>query len=288
MKTFYPRTLNCWLKNFPPTIMITCGPNITELEGPWINGSQVILAQTPTSKVHQGIYEINAAVPAYQARYSTTGFDTDAWTMYLKMFGWGTFFAVSGDANYWLRLEKYFEIISSYTTKTISFSIEKNIYTGISKAIEVPGLYIPVPPVYNTVTTPGQDVNPPETAGHPGEFNHGIFADTVVLVHGSEVGISYVVGAPCVTTQTEFNANNYTIEIINAYASFWYYSCNGSWNEYIVQIYKAWDRGGFHVFFVKPILDQGGSVTYQIDYFFNWSAIIYNGVDVTSALRGIV
>ena len=47
MKLTYPKTLNVWFKNYPRVLKVTCGPNITELEGPWVEGSILLLQQTP-------------------------------------------------------------------------------------------------------------------------------------------------------------------------------------------------------------------------------------------------
>ena len=130
MKQEYSYSVNNWFKDFPRVFKMTCGPNITELEGPWVEDTQLDLIQTPLSKVHQGNYTIGSRLPDYQMIFTDSGSDTDFKIKYIE-YGWGTFVVLDNEPNYFLQIEKYCELWSGYNGKCVLFKKSEVLPTPI-------------------------------------------------------------------------------------------------------------------------------------------------------------
>ncbi len=162
MKYSYPASLNSWLKDFPSAFSLLCGQEFNNLDGPWGEGSRINFGETPLSKQDQGSYVEGQELPVKQAIYTNTG-DEDVWDIRCSMYSWGSFYAELGLNYYKLRVEKYFEIQSTYF-ETIKFSHVQTVITEILTSVEIPNVYIPeVPPV----DVPPPPVDPPPVPEPP-------------------------------------------------------------------------------------------------------------------------
>ena len=155
MKQDYSYSVNNWFKDFPRVFKMTCGPNITELEGPWVEDTQLDLIQTPLSKVHQGSYTIGSRLPDYQVIFTDSGSDTDFKIKYIE-YGWGTFIRAVNESNYFLQIEKYCELWSGYNGKCIFFKKFETLPTTIETYHNLTG-----------VTSPSSSPSPSPSPGTP-------------------------------------------------------------------------------------------------------------------------
>ena len=106
-KEGYPASLNCWLRNYPRYIKVTFGPEMDNLDGPWGNGSTILLERTgfDSPDTNPVVGEIP---PDVKVNYTDTGSET-SWIFRISMYGWGTFFSNHSGSNYFVNIEKYLE-----------------------------------------------------------------------------------------------------------------------------------------------------------------------------------
>jgi hypothetical protein len=141
-KLEYPESLNCWLKNFPPYIKVTFGPEMENLSGPWGNGSVVLLARIGFSAVDTNPVE-GEIPPDVKVTYSDNGSNI-GWVFKMGMYGWGNFFATIEGTNYYVLTEKLLEFESTYFTQVKKFLHREVFETQISEITEIPNVDIPV------------------------------------------------------------------------------------------------------------------------------------------------
>ena len=155
-KQGYPESLNCWLRDYPRFIKVTFGPEMENLDGPWGNGSVVLLERIGFDAIDTSPVT-DEVPPDIKVTYSNNGTDVD-WIFKMGMYGWGSFFADTEQPNYYVDLEKFLEFEST------SFSLKKfrsrtTVGTQILKSVEIPSVVVPkkviyVPPIGETPPDP--------------------------------------------------------------------------------------------------------------------------------------
>ncbi len=277
MKFAYPASLNSWLKDFPQSFSLLCGREFNNLDGPWGEGSRINFAETPLSKEDQGNYTQGQELPVKQAIYTNTG-DEDTWDARCSMYSWGSFYAEIGLNYYKLRVEKYFEIQSTYF-ETIKFSHTQTVVTEILTSVEIPNVYVPEEPPDNVypppIDPPIDPPPPPPVIGNPVQLDdHGGFWRG--LVWSAYTLLPEVPSVPLwgvSKVYSEFSENDY-IRVYTTgidWADF-----VAAWNQYGLAAYpwrglqvmllKNWLGGGILEFFFKE--QPEGSGTWRSEWVF--------------------
>lgn len=153
-KQGYPESLDCWLKDFPRYIKVIFGPGMDLVDGPWGNGSTVLLERigfdTPDTTPTVGVPQPNVKVT-----YSDNGTDSD-WIFKIGFYGWGTFFATIPGTNYYILTEKFLEFESIYFSKK-KFKYLEVFETQIGEGVSIPNVDIPVEIIDNPPSDPGNE-----------------------------------------------------------------------------------------------------------------------------------
>lgn len=195
-KQGYPESLNCWLRDYPRYIKVTFGSEMGNLDGPWDNGSVILLERIgfdppDTSPV------VDEVPPDIKVTYSDNGTDV-GWIFKMGMYGWGTFFATIAGANYYVGLEKSLEFESTYFNLK-RFRYKEVVETEISKTIEIPSVTVPVEVIYNP--PPGEPppgyVPPPGRVPPPVTIYWDSLARTLVAYYSTLLNLdpTYTVSA---------------------------------------------------------------------------------------------
>ncbi|TVM31160.1 hypothetical protein [Oceanidesulfovibrio marinus] len=133
MKASYPSSLNAWFEGFLPQVRMKIGP---ELAGNgYGEGYLAVLSETPSSRL-EVVYTEEESLPDYQVIYTNNGQD-EGWLLKLVFYGWGTFFAVDGEYNYFLEIQRWLEIHRSDWDAPKQFKQVNVIQTGIPKTEEI-------------------------------------------------------------------------------------------------------------------------------------------------------
>jgi hypothetical protein len=139
-KQVYPTSLNCWLRDYPKFIKIIFGSEMDNLDGPWNNGSIILLERIGIDSPDTTPV-VDEIPPDIKVTYSDNGTDSD-WIFKISVYGWGTFFATPVGSNYYVDLEKFFEFESIYFDK-ITFRYRTVQDTQIAKTETIPSVIIP-------------------------------------------------------------------------------------------------------------------------------------------------
>jgi len=194
-KQEYPESLNCWLRNFPRYIKVTLGAFISELGGPWSNGSVLLLERIgfdapDTSPV------VGEVPPDVKVSYSDNGTDS-GWIFKIAMYGWGTFFATLAGDNYYVLTEKLIEFESSYFSLK-KFRHREVFETQIDEGVSIPNVDVPVeiiddPPVDDDEEG-GDDEGGGSSTGTTNldSLDHSLLAWNLVRAYQSELEINYI------------------------------------------------------------------------------------------------
>jgi hypothetical protein len=290
MKLDYSLSVNNWFKDFPRTFKMTCGPEIGELGGPWVEGSKLILAQTPNSKIHYGVYQEGCHLPEYRIIYTDTGLDNDFKIKYVE-YGWGTF-VKTNDPNYSLQIEKFCEIHSGYNGIVKLFTKTGIVYTRIPKETAV---YGPQNPDYEPIVDPD-----PETGyGSYIQFDLNLYTPYigiagVINFYGkyAEPPLIYIPGATISATWLQIATQT---DILNRYADlsqpnydcYWFAGVQGVGYPFALEsyLYRAPDRNGLYHVFQKMYWGITDYLGVEPQYAFFISDIYYNGEEVTDRIR---
>ena len=285
MKQNYPNSYNMWLRNYPRMLRVTFGPSVSLLEGPWVNGQQLILTATMLSKKQ----EERANKIYLRAIYTDTG-EEHPFAIKMIMDGWGTFIYDDNVDNYWLVTEKMFRINSAYNGKTFSFHRMADIYTQVSKSIEIPYLTVPskAPVVIEPPTPPEEEENPSPSPGDgttllpPTEINHNIFARYLLQNYASKAIPPFTFYSNGTISVTKQVGDTLSIEaFINLYeAGCTYRSAQSYYGDYWVNIFEIY--GIMYVVFLRntgPDIVFDGSPQYSVEYVFRWTSIKLNNVE---------
>lgn len=197
-KQGYPESLNCWLRDYPRFIKVTFGSEMNNLDGPWNNGSVILL-----ERIGIDLPDTNPVVdeipPDIKVTYSNTGTDV-GWIFKIGMYGWGTFFATTGGVNYYVDLEKWLEFESTYFSK-IKFRYRTVVQTQIPKTESIPSVNIPEEIIYNPpVGQPQPD--PVEPTPTPVSNYWGSVALTLINYYWSFWNINTLYSHSMTVTQT--------------------------------------------------------------------------------------
>lgn len=306
MRGKFPSSLNCWLKDYPRAIKITCGPAISLLEGPWVAGQEVYLFATPMSK------QWDPSIPQYsienlgslQAIYTDTAMD-DYYTLKLTMEGYGSFLYDENVANYWLAKEILFKIKSHYNGKTFSFHHLDDIYTMIPNTVEIYGIDVPEQdPIYVDPDPDDGDNDtgqqPPPAYALPTAISHAQFARPLIQYYASLSipAFTYIVNGTITVTKEIYLEEEYLIggtRITNPYQWFLalyengycYRNASSMYNDYNVYICE---NGDLYCFFLRnsgPDISFDDAPIYTVEYIFRWTVIRQNGVSVLSNLKNV-
>ena len=295
MKLTYPSTVNQWFKDYPRILSVTCGPNITELGGPWVDGSQLTVFQTAYSLIHRGQYIENAILPEYKVRYSDNALET-GWKVFLIVSGYGYFFELT-TGNYWLNVDSNFELISGYNDKHLVFNTNPIIYTQIPRDTPiVPPVEPPdVPPVIPPVPDPhpgggggGAPFNPSSNAVHDAlgvEFYQRIRASIPVGTYNPFPVYSRF--SPVTVTKSAMSIAGFTEESL---ATFSEYDARTYVDRYQVRFYKARSSMAIYVVFGQTMADyvMFGPNPYTVYYMFSWTGLTYKSVDYLQTIWSLL
>jgi len=272
---------------------MTCGPNITELEGPWVEDTQLVLTQTPLSKVHQGDYTIGSPLPDYQIIYTDTGSDTDFKIKYIE-YGWRTFTILANEPNYFLQIEKYCELWSGYNGKCIHFKKSEVLTTTIETYHNLSGV---ASPSSSPSRSPSQEV--PEglspVPGYnipPDQMDLSYFCRNMIedALPWCDPPINYVEEQPAYATFYQVGMQQQFYDMIDRFP--WYGT--GGWGQ---ASYIAPEKFGFYLLFydyewiVVGWYTENGlqypiyEAQWVIGYAFYIHSIIYGGEEVIYILR---
>ena len=295
MKLTYASTYNQWYDGYPRLLSVTCGPNITELGGPWVDGSQLTVFQTPLSLIHRGQYIDGAILPEYKVRYSDNALET-GWTVFMIVSGYGYFFELD-TGNYWLNVDKNFELISAYNDKHLVFNTNDILYTNIPRETPI------VPPVIPPVIPP---IIPPVIPGGGGgggiyvPFNPSSNAVHDALGAGfyQKIRASIPVGtynpfpvysrfSPVTVTKSAMSIAGFTEESL---ATFSEYDARTYVDRYQVRFYKARSVMAIYVVFGQTMADivWSGPNPYTVYYMFSWTGLTYKGVDYLQTIWSLL
>ena len=249
---------------------MTCGPNILELEGPWVEDTEIQFVQTPLSKVHQGEYSIETLLPDYRMIYTDSGSDTDFKIKYIE-YGWGTFIQFPDEPNYLLQIEKYCELWSEYNSKCIFFQKIETVSTNLSKNFNLEG-----------DSSPSASIEPPTPPSAPDEVDISIFCEKMILDYlpWCNPPINYIEGQPAYATYYEVGIAKLHYDLISGWAG--WYGTGG----YSYLIKMAPDKYGFYMIFYHDVWDWD-ILDYRklIGYVFFMHSIIYGTEEVIDILR---
>jgi len=295
MKKDYSYSVNNWFKDFPRVFKMTCGPNIVELEGPWVEDTQLILTQTPLSKTHQGSYVITSPLPDYQMIYTDTGSDTDFTIKYIE-YGWGTFIILPDESNYFLKIEKYCELFSGYNGKCVLFQNIETIPTTLETNLNLAGVSSPSPSA-----TPSAPITDPDTGLYvprwdlkPDQIDLSYYFPTIVRDYGTWcdpiVEFSYDIHP--IASFYEVGMQSIFYEWLadpNAPA----YNQNQLINSWYTSFIRAPERAGIYIIVYRfdwVVVGWNGIIPiyemeFYIDYVFFVHSVIYDGEEIIPALR---
>lgn len=289
MKLTYPSTVNQWFKDYPRILSVTCGPNITELGGPWVDGSQLTVFQTPLSLTHRGQYIDGAILPEYKVRYSDNALET-GWTVFMIVSGYGYFFELT-TGNYWLNVDKNFELISAYNDKHLVFNTNDILYTNISR--ETPIVPPVIPPIIPPIIPPvpgggGASFNPNSNAVHDAlgaEFYQAIRAAIPVGTYNPFPVYSRF--SPVTVTKSAMSIAGFTEESL---ATFSEYNARTYVDRYQVRFYKARSSMAIYVAFGQTMADVvwSGPNPYTVYYMFSWTGLTYKSVDYLQTIWSLL
>jgi hypothetical protein len=286
MKLTYASTVNQWFDGYPRILSVTCGPNITELGGPWVDGSNLTVFQTPLSKTHIGSYIDGAILPEYKMRYSDNAQET-GWTAFLIVSGYGYFFELDTGDYMWLNIDRSFELISSYNDKHLVFSTNELLYTNIPRETPI------VPPYVPPTVPPPPIVPPPPTTGGGGggtAFNpsspavhDALGAEFYQRIRASVPSTSYnpfpVYSrfSPVTVSKSAMSSAGFTEESLATFSEF----DARTWvDRYNVRFYKAGSAMAIYVVFGHTAYDIGQEEPpFVVDYVFSWTGLAYRGVN---------
>jgi hypothetical protein len=303
MKQRYPKSLNCWLRDYPKAIKITLGREAPSLGGPWEHGSIVYLRETPLHKDWQGTIPTSSNIlPILASIYSDTGSD-DFYNLKVEMEGFGTFHY--GEApNFWLEIERLFRIYSGYNGKVFSFHSLETVYTGIPKTLSIPNIYTPPipPPIFKSPPPPppiepppGPIVIPPGPIEwpiytHPDSINHNIFALKLIIAYHNYAlpSFDYILNATVVVSKTKMDANSFSWSWVSDQIDRGR-SYNGALSYYgDCRVLPIKYMSGFLFVFLRPKADIAFDIEgYDTLFAYFYDSITQNGVEVIYNLWNI-
>lgn len=289
MRLTYPNTLNHSYAGYPTVLRVICGPNITELNGPWVEGSVIYFFQTPLSKVQIGPYFDGALLPEYSVRYSDTGSESD-YNIFLRVSGHGFFY--EGDSGNWkLSNNKIFEIVSGYNGKHLVFTSQDLIYTNIPRDTPIPPNPPPTPPPKPPPNVPPTPEPPPPTMIPPDHQKvHDILAKNFFerfalnqISRNTWIGRTigrYSKYEPVYVTRARVPINNITAEYLqNNY--YYYAGYEDGFNDVTYSAVLYFNSpliAQKYVVFCNPTITLFGT-EFFIEDLFVWSSLTYRGID---------
>jgi len=281
MKEDYSYTVNNWFKDFPRTFKMTCGPSIGDLEGPWEEDTQLVLTQTPLSKVHQGSYNVGSRLPDYQMIYSDTGSDTDFKIKYLE-YGWGTFITLPNEPNYFIQLEKYCELRSGYNGKYILFQKIETVPTTLNSNLNLSGVSSPSPSA-----TPSAPITDPDTGLYvprwdlkPDQVDLSYYFPELIAAYGTwcDPIVPYVDGQHPVASFYEVGMQQQFYDWLDNQYTAPLYSQNQNIMWWYSLFVRAPEREGIYIICYRPDLGLQ-------NYVFFVHSVLYGGQEIIPALR---
>ena len=295
MKTDYARSVNNWFKDYPRTFKLTCGPNIQEFGGPWMNGSQLILSQTPLSKIHQGPYLEGAHLPDFQVIYTNTG-DDDLYQLKYKEYGWGSFLSTLVDPNYFLQVEKFCELWSGYNGIVKVFKKVVNYSTQIPKSTNLSGPerpeIDPIPLFKDYMLLEGDVLRYPDHWLRPDQVEDlSFYLYDLIRIYGRWCvpQVSYVVGKILTASYYQIGIQPQFTGWIEGTITLppWFHQ--GQWqSEWNLSLVCAPDRPGIYMFWFRFDLLGEGDIYYikaYLDYAYYVHSILYGGAEMVQELR---
>jgi hypothetical protein len=292
MRDSYPKSLNCWLQGYGRAIKVTWGSKVSLLGGPWREHDKIDLFATPLSEEWQSpIPETSGPLGILAAIYTDTGED-DHYKIKMIIEGYGTFFYTDAP-NLFLRVSKYFRVLSRYNGKTITFSRQDTIYTEIPKG-EIPGIYIPPTP---PPEPPGPGPGPGPRPGPydpPDKIQHGIFIDSLLVKYGTKMIPPIYYNPNYHSTLSKENVGWTQSETDWEWLKGFLtppYTKNGlslisvqPYYEWRVWIFLRTGSVSFVSLWAYPEADISLDPEYTIEYQFNWYNITYRNDDLTFIL----
>jgi len=281
MKEDYSYTVNNWFKDFPRVFKMTCGPNIVDLEGPWVEDTQLVLTQTPLSKTHQGSYNVGSQVPSYQMIYTDTGSDTDFKIKYLE-YGWGTFIVLANEPNYFIQLEKYCELRSGYNGKYILFQNIETIPTTLNSNLNLAGVSSPSPSA-----TPSAPITDPDTGLYvprwdlkPDQVDLSYYFPQIIQNYGTwcDPVIEFSWSIPIIASSYEVGMQQQFYDWIDDQFSAPLYTQTQSIMWWYSLFIRAPDREGIYIICYNQDLGLQ-------NYVFFVHSVLYGGEEIMPALR---
>jgi hypothetical protein len=204
--------------------------------------------------------------------------------------GYGYFFELD-TGNYWLNVDKNFELISGYNSKHLVFSTNDLLYTEIPRETPI------VPPVIPPVIPP---IIPPVTPGGGGgtyiPFNPSSNAvhDALGAWFYQQVRLTFPMGmynplpvysrfSPVTVTKSAMSIAGFTEESL---ATFSEYNAGTYVDRYQVRFYKSKNTMAIYVAFGQTMADfvMSGPNPYTVYYMFSWTGLTYRGIDYLSIL----
>ena len=266
-KRGYPESLNCWLKDFPRYLKLTCGPEMSNLAGPWSSGSVILLERIgfddpDTSPVTDEV------PPNIKVSYSDNGTDV-GWIFKISMWGWATFVVPSTLSNYIILKENYFSIESTYFD-TIEFRRVSFHETQIPKATSIASVTVPEKIIHVPSSVPSDPPTP---------------KDPIPSAYGPESGL--ITGYWNLWGESRNKSSSFvgseTLDL--SVSGFRQLDAAGSWGGYLIKYYVSGSTLKV-TYSIVTVTDTGCvdipencSFDSEVIYAEIWTALYVNGVD---------